>query len=64
MIEVAKMQLRYGLRKKVFVRRNMMLEEDVLSIAKAIIRSEDDIKNGRLISGEEALEELRQKYGY
>ena len=64
MIKVVTIGPRYGLRKKVFVRRNMMLEEDALSIAKAIRRSEDDIKNGRLIPADEVFKELRQKYGY
>ena len=64
MIKVVTIGPRYGLCKKVFVRRNMMLEEDALSIAKAIRRSEDDIKNGRLIPADEVFKELRQKYRY
>lgn len=64
MIKVMNLQPRYGLRKKVFVRPNMMLEEDVLSIVRAIRESEDDIKNGRLVPAEEVFKELKDRYGY
>ncbi len=64
MIKVMNLQPRYGLRNKIFVRPNMMLEEDILSIVRAIRESEDDIKNGRVYDGIEALKELRKKYGY
>lgn len=64
MIKVATIQPRYDLRKKTFVRPNMMLEEDALSIIRAIRKSEDDIKNGRVYDGKKILEELRKKYEY
>lgn len=64
MIKVTNLQPRYGLRKKTFVRPNMMLEEDILSIVRAIRASEDDIRNGRVFSAEEVFKELKQEYGY
>lgn len=64
MIKVATMQPKYGLCNKVFVRQNMMMQDDTLSIVRAIRKSEDDIKNGRLIPADEVFEGLRKKYGY
>ena len=64
MIKVINLQPRYGLRKKIFVRPNMMLGEDCLSIVRAIRKAENDIKNGRVIPAEEVFKELKQKYGY
>ncbi|MCI9286419.1 MAG: hypothetical protein HFJ57_00250 [Clostridia bacterium] len=64
MIKVTNLQPIYGLRKKTFVRPNMMLEEDILSIVRAIRASEDDIRNGRVYDGIEVLKELREQYGY
>ena len=42
----------------------MMLEEDILSIVRAIRESEDDIRNGTLIPAEEVFKEMKEKYGY
>lgn len=64
MIKVTNLQPKYGLRKKIFVRPNMMLEEDILSIVRAIRASEDDIRNGRVYDGIQVLKELREQYGY
>lgn len=64
MVRVAKLQPRYGLEKKVFIRPNMRLQEDCLNIIRAIRKSEEDIKNGRVIPAEEVFKELREKYEY
>lgn len=64
MVKVAKLQPRYRLGKKVFVRQYMGLQEDYLSIVIAIRQSEEDIKKGRVVPAEVVFKELRQKYGY
>lgn len=63
MIRTRNLQPKYLISTK-YTRPNMMLEEDILSIVKAIRESEDDIRNGRLISAEEVFKELKEKYGY
>lgn len=63
MIRTKSLQPKYLIGTK-YTRPNMMLEEDILSIVRAIRESEDDIKNGRLIPAEEVFKELREKYGY
>lgn len=63
MIRTKSLQPKYLIGTK-YTRPNMMLEEDILSIVRAIRESEDDIRNGRLIPAEELFKELREKYGY
>lgn len=63
MIRTKSLQPKYLIGTK-YTRPNMMLEEDILSIVRAIRESEDDIRNGRLILAEEVFKELRKKYGY
>ena len=63
MIRTKSLQPKYIVDTK-YTRPNMMLEEDILSIVRAIRESEDDIRNGRLIPAEEVFKELREKYGY
>lgn len=63
MIRTRSLQPKYLVGTK-YTRHNMMLEEDILSIVRAIKESEDDIRNGRLYDGIEALKELRKKYEY
>lgn len=63
MIKTRSLQPKYIVGTK-YTRPNMMLEEDILSIVRAIRESEDDIRNGRLIPAEEVFKELREKYGY
>ena len=63
MIRTKSLQPKYIIGTK-YTRLNMMLEEDILSIVRAIRESEDDIRNGRLIPAEEVFKELREKYGY
>lgn len=63
MIRIKSLQAKYLIGTK-YTRPNMMLEEDILSIVRAIRESEDDIRNGRLIPAEEVFKELREKYGY
>ena len=63
MIRTKSLQPKYLIGTK-YTRPNMMLEEDILSIVRAIRESEDDIRNGRLIPAEEVFKELREKYGY
>ncbi len=63
MIRTKSLQPKYIIGTK-YTRPNMMLEEDILSIVRAIRESEDDIRNGRLIPAEEVFKELREKYGY
>ncbi len=63
MIKTRNLQPKYIVGTK-YTRPNMMLEEDMLSIVRAIRASKDDIRNGRVYDGIEALKELRRKYGY
>lgn len=63
MIRTKSLQPKYLIGTK-YTRPNMMLEEDILSIVRAIRESEDDIRNGRVYDGIEVLKELRKKYGY
>lgn len=63
MIRTRSLQPKYIVGTK-YTRPNMMLEEDMLSIVRAIRASEEDIRNGRLIPAEEVFKELREKYGY
>lgn len=63
MIRTRSLQPKYIVGTK-YTRPNMMLEEDVLSIVRAIRESEEDIRNGRVIPAEEVFKELRRKYGY
>lgn len=63
MIRTNSLQPKYLIGTK-YTRPNMMLEEDILSIVRAIRESEDDIRNGRLIPAEEVFKDLREKYGY
>ena len=63
MIKTRNLQPKYIVGTK-YTRPNMMLEEDMLSIVRAIKESEDDIRNGRIIPAEEVFKELKEQYGY
>ena len=64
MVKLMNLQPRYGIRNKIFVRPNNVLEEDYLSMIRAIRKSEKDIENGRVFLAEEVFKELKQKYEY
>lgn len=63
MIKTRSLQPKYIVGTK-YTRPNMMLEEDILSIVRAIKASEEDIRNGRVIPAEEVFKELKEQYGY